>query len=174
MENLGAALEASGHNSDVTPDNCEMPVSQIAEAPKGKLLSAPNRWTLQPDALGNQADASDCPTSFSALLRLLRYESGLTLKEVASAVGVSKPTVWGWENGKARPGREKWHAIAKALGVAPDVLASAARKSALAKVASSPPNAEGQDRDALIAQGRAMIAKAYNVTSSSVRIFVEL
>ena len=63
---------------------------------------------------------------------------------------------------------------AMALGVAPDVLASAAKNSALANVISSDSEFEGHDRDALIAQGRAMIAKAYNVTSSAVRILVEV
>jgi hypothetical protein len=34
--------------------------------------------------------------------------------------------------------------------------------------------ARGDDRAELIAQGRSMIAKAYNVRTSAVRIFVEV
>jgi transcriptional regulator with XRE-family HTH domain len=174
MESLGAALETSGHSLDMESNDFDMPRARIAEASESKVLFATDRRTLQPDLVGRPTSLRNCPASFSALLRLWRYEAGLTLKDVAGAVGVSKPTVWSWEKGKARPGRDKWHALAMALGVAPDVLASAAKNSALANVISSDPEFEGHDRDALIAQGRAMIAKAYNVTSSAVRILVEV
>ena len=147
---------------------------RIAAASESEVLSVTGRRALRPDLVDRRTSARDYPNSFSALLRLWRYESGLTLKEVASAVGVSRPTVWGWEKGKARPGREKWHAIAKVLGVAPDVLVSAARGSALIDLFSSDVEAEGQDRDALIARGRAIIANAYRVPPSAVRIYVEV
>jgi transcriptional regulator with XRE-family HTH domain len=174
MESLGAALETSGHTSDTASTDLEMPSSPIAEAREAQPLFAKDHWALQSGLVRPAANLRDCPPSFSELLRILRYEAGLTLQQVAIAVGVSKPTVWSWENGKAKPGREKWHAIANALGVPPDLIASAATKSALAKVVALDSGARGDDRAELIAQGRSMIAKAYNVRTSAVRIFVEV
>ena len=46
-------------------------------------------------------------------LNHLRRERGMTLAQVASALGVSKPTVWAWEKGKARPLPERIAAIAE-------------------------------------------------------------
>ena len=50
-------------------------------------------------------------------LNRLRREAGLTLADVAAALGVSKPTVWAWEKGKARPLPERLGAIAGARGL---------------------------------------------------------
>lgn len=124
--------------------------------------------------MGRWDGSNDSNLSFNALFRVLRYESGLTMQQVADAVGVSKPTVWGWENGRAKPGREKLHAIAEALGVVPEVLSSAARKRLLTKAEPKDLEAKGHNRDALIAEGRAMIAKAYGTTPSAVRVFIEV
>ena len=55
--------------------------------------------------------------ALAARLGRLRREAGLTLADVAAALGVSKPTVWAWEKGKARPLPERLGAIAAALGV---------------------------------------------------------
>jgi len=114
MESLGAALETSGHSLDMESNDFDMPRARIAEASESKVLFATDRRTLQPDLVGRPTSLRNCPASFSALLRLWRYEAGLTLKDVAGAVGVSKPTVWSWEKGKARPAvingmRSPWH-----------------------------------------------------------------
>ena len=91
----------------------------------------------------------------------LRRAAGLTLADVAGALGVSKPTVWAWEKGKARPLPERIDAIAAALGVAPDLLAAA-------------PAPRTADADAVIAECRARIAEACGTDPQAVRIMIEV
>jgi DNA-binding XRE family transcriptional regulator len=92
-------------------------------------------------------------------LNRLRREAGLTLADVAAALGVSKPTVWAWEKGKARPLPERLDAIAAALGVDPEVLAAA------------PP---AREVEGVIADCRARIAAACGTAPGAVRIMIEL
>lgn len=99
------------------------------------------------DALGNR-------------LNRLRREAGLTLADVAAVLGVSKPTVWAWEKGKARPLPERIGAIAAALGVAPDALTDAPGQNGAAS--------------AVIEDCRNRIAQACGTTPAMVRIMVEL
>ncbi|PLK22637.1 XRE family transcriptional regulator [Porphyrobacter sp. TH134] len=93
-------------------------------------------------------------------LNRLRREAGLTLADVAAILNVSKPTVWAWEKGKARPLPERLDAIAAALGVDPAVLSA------------SPGRA--RDIDAVIAECRQRIAEACGTSTDAVRIMVEL
>jgi DNA-binding XRE family transcriptional regulator len=93
-------------------------------------------------------------------LNRLRREAGLTLADVATRLGVSKPTVWAWEKGKARPLPERMDAIAAALGVCSGELADVA--------------GQNPDTAALIAECRNRIAEAYGTTPAAVRIMVEL
>jgi transcriptional regulator with XRE-family HTH domain len=90
----------------------------------------------------------------------LRREAGLTLADIATTLGVSKPTVWAWEKGKARPLPERIDAIAAALGVAPEALAD--------------PAPARRETDAVIAECRARIAEACGTDPQAVRIMVEL
>lgn len=108
---------------------------------------APMRRTGANDALGGR-------------LNRLRREAGLTLADVANRLGVSKPTVWAWEKGKARPLPERMAAIAEALGAAPDDLAEAT----------------GLETNgaALIDDCRSRIAQAYGTSPAAVRIMIEL
>ena len=94
-----------------------------------------------------------------ALFSSVSREAGLTLADVASALGVSKPTVWAWEKGKARPLPERLDAIAAALGVAPEVLAAAPAS---------------REIEGVIADCRARIAEACGTTPEAVRIMIEL
>lgn len=93
-------------------------------------------------------------------LNRLRREAGLTLAEVATRLGVSKPTVWAWEKGKARPLPERIEAIADALGVPPGELAET--------------NSASADIGILIEDCRKRIAEACSTTPDSVRIMIEL
>jgi len=127
-----------------------------------------------PDIIAATAVPENLPETFGALLRVLRCEAEMTLDQVASAVGVAKPSVLSWENGKSRPKREKWHDIAKVFGVSPQVLASAAKAEALNKAASLSQRVEDVDRTAMLAAVRKVIAEAYGVTPSAVRIMVEI
>jgi transcriptional regulator with XRE-family HTH domain len=117
----------------------------LAPAPPSAMRSAPR--TSPSEALGIR-------------LNRLRREAGLTLADVATTLGVSKPTVWAWEKGKARPLPERLEAIAAALGVAPDLLA--------ASEGSAGPS------DVVIAECRERIAEAYGAPPSAVRIMIEL
>lgn len=93
-------------------------------------------------------------------LNRLRREAGLTLADVAIRLGVSKPTVWAWEKGKARPLPERMAAIAEALGAAPNDLTEAA----------------GHETDiaALLDDCRSRIAQACGTSPAAVRIMIEL
>jgi transcriptional regulator with XRE-family HTH domain len=93
-------------------------------------------------------------------LNRLRREAGMTLADVAQRLGVSKPTVWAWEKGKARPLPERMAAIAEALGAAPEDLAEAGSQNA--------------DTAALITECRHRIAEACGTTPAAVRIMIEL
>ena len=69
---------------------------------------------------GTETSASrGAPTgvSFGGRLQQLRKQRGLTLSQLAAQLGVSKPTVWAWEQGKARPVEARMEALAQALGV---------------------------------------------------------
>lgn len=92
-------------------------------------------------------------------LNRLRREAGLTLADVAAALGVSKPTVWAWEKGKARPLPERLGAIAAALGVDPELLAAAPAS---------------REIEGVIAECRARIAEACGTAPEAVRIMIEL
>jgi transcriptional regulator with XRE-family HTH domain len=112
----------------------------------------------------NQPRQSALPNPSSealgARLNRLRREAGLTLAEVATSLGVSKPTVWAWEKGKARPLPERLDAIAAALGVTSDMLAPG-------------PGSDGEI-SAVIAECRERIAAACGTAPQSVRIMIEL
>ncbi len=93
-------------------------------------------------------------------LNRLRREAGLTLADVAATLGVSKPTVWAWEKGKARPLPERLGPIAAALGVDPALLA--------------PGPAVPREIDAVIAECRQRIAEACGTDPQAVRIMIEI
>lgn len=111
-------------------------------------------------AAGVQAPVTGTGESLGARLNRLRREAGLTLADVALRLGVSKPTVWAWEKGKARPLPERIDAIADALGVAPDQLGETIGTSV--------------DIGMLIEDCRQRIAEACSTTPGAVRIMIEL
>ncbi|MGB7420090.1 MAG: helix-turn-helix domain-containing protein [Erythrobacter sp.] len=97
---------------------------------------------------------------FGPRLARLRRERGMTLAEVAAQLGVSKPTVWAWEKGKARPLPERIGAIAEALGV---------EVSTLTEVQGA-----AGDGGQVVEECRTRIATALGTESRNVRIMVEL
>jgi transcriptional regulator with XRE-family HTH domain len=114
----------------------------------------------RPSRFGGYASASTgSGEGLGPRLARLRREAGLTLADVAATLRVSKPTVWAWEKGKARPLPERLDAIAAALGVDRDLLSSA-----------PPP----REIDALIAECRARIAAACDTVPEAVKIMIEL
>lgn len=96
---------------------------------------------------------------FGARLNRLRRERGLTLANVAEVLEVSKPTVWAWEKGKARPLPERIEAIAAALGVSAEELSE---------------NGEGDKSQSIIEDARLRIATSYGVDPRSIRIMIEV
>lgn len=54
----------------------------------------------------------------AAHINKLRVKAGLSVPELAEAVGVGTPTVYAWENGQNAPQIKMLPLIAKALGVA--------------------------------------------------------
>ncbi|KPQ21508.1 MAG: Helix-turn-helix domain/PilZ domain, partial [Porphyrobacter sp. HL-46] len=114
----------------------------------------------RPASAAPPAPSPGAGETLGARLGRLRREAGLTLAEVAARLGVSKPTVWAWEKGKARPLPERTEAIAEALGVAPDQIATAAGSSA--------------DLGAVVEDCRSRIADACGAAPAAVRIMIEL
>ncbi|MEP3421254.1 MAG: helix-turn-helix transcriptional regulator [Erythrobacter sp.] len=96
---------------------------------------------------------------FGVRLNRLRLEKGLTLAQVAAELGVSKPTVWAWEKGKARPLPERMEAIAHVLGVDEGDLN-----------VGTPNN----HNSALVEECRMRIATKYGTEPSNVRIMIEV
>jgi transcriptional regulator with XRE-family HTH domain len=101
--------------------------------------------------------ATERAEDFGARLHRLRVERGLSLADIANRLSVSKPTVWAWEHGKARPVERRLAALADALGVTPGGL----------EPAPSGPSEE-------LERSRRRIAEAYGVEPMRVRIMIEL
>lgn len=97
--------------------------------------------------------------SFGSRLQQLRKARGLTLAKVADELAVSKPTVWAWEHGKARPIDSRLDRIAAALGVEREELEPSGQRMVSAE---------------LIERCRAQVAEAAGVAPESVRIIIEL
>ena len=100
------------------------------------------------------------PDDLPARLQRLRKERGLTLAQVAGQLGVSKPTVWAWERGRARPIEERVDALAEALGVTRGELMATGETSLALRE--------------LLARSREQIAAAFGTRPENVRIMIEL
>lgn len=137
----------------------------------GRLFGCAFEQALDPSAFAAvqlRSDPSAIPLSpaleappepLGVKLNRLRRERGLTLAQVAAVLGVSKPTVWAWEKGKARPLPDRKEAIAQVLGVAVSELEERI----------------GQDQHAgLVQDCRLRIATAYGTHPSKVRIMIEV
>lgn len=97
--------------------------------------------------------------ALSARLQRLRKARGLTLAEVAAELEVSKPTVWAWEKGRARPLDDRIEALAQVLGVPKSEIEASGPGPALQQ---------------LLEQSREQIARACGTSPDKVKIFVEL
>lgn len=89
----------------------------------------------------------------------LRKARGMTLADVAAALDVSKPTVWAWEKGKARPIGERIPGLAEVLNVDPTELTGTEILTGLADI---------------LADARRSIASACGVEPQKVRIMLDL
>lgn len=93
-----------------------------------ELTAVPNGGELADNGLDDDLGKAACAKSarpqgmpgrkhLAKNLSRLRKEKGLTLDQVAAALGVSKPAVWGWENGRAAPQFDRLQAIAELFDV---------------------------------------------------------
>jgi len=96
--------------------------------------------------------------SFGLRLQRLRAERGLSQSRIAQELGVSKPTVWAWEHGKARPVESRLDALAELLGVTRGDLGG---------------RRAGDFAD-IVSRSREQIAAAHGVSPDKVRITIEL
>jgi len=122
---------------------------------EGTLSAAELRSAVEVQAPAAPVDEE----SFGRRLQRLRAAKGLSLDRLAATLGVSKPTVWAWEQGRARPARERIGKIAVALGV---------------EAADLVPTRDTPALRSLISESRARIATAFGTSPANVRIMVEL
>lgn len=97
---------------------------------------------------------------FAHRLQRLRKQRGFTLAQVAEQLGVSKPTVWAWEQGRSRPVGNRIDPLAEVLGVSRAELYPEAN-------ALTPLNH-------LLARVRAEIAAVAGTAPDKIRIMIEL
>lgn len=108
-------------------------------------------------------DEEQAPTpddeAFGARLHRLRVRAGLNQAEVAERMGVSAPSVSGWEKGRARPKHGRMSALAEILGVqTADLLGDHAP----------------EELHDLIDRSRRQIALAMGTSEDRIRIIIEL
>lgn len=92
-------------------------------------------------------------------IQRLRKLRGFTQGELAQRLGVSKPTVWAWEQGRARPIEDRLAAIADVLGVSAEDLR---------------PDRIVPGLTDLVARCREQIAMAVETTPDKIRIMIDL
>ncbi len=114
---------------------------------------------LRSEAGQSPGESAGPDASFGQRLQRLRINRGLTLAHVARHLSVSKPTVWAWEHGKARPVDSRVSALAELLGVTRDELVQDPR---------------APDFGGLIARSREQIASVYGIPPARVKIWIEL
>lgn len=112
-----------------------------------------------PDSAAGDFGETIAP-AFGKHLSRVRRERGLTLSDVAEALGVSRPTVWAWEKGRARPLPDRLEALAATLGVGLEELAELIGSSS--------------EVSAMVEEFRNRVAAALNVSPGSVRIMIDL
>lgn len=114
------------------------------------------------NVLRNVRDTSKADYShetFGMRLSRIRHSRGMTLNQLGEMLGVSKPTVWAWEHGKAHPISSRLSAIAKALDVSNEDLI---------------PDPHMPDVLDEINNARSKIAQAYGVNPEQVRVLIDL
>lgn len=128
---------------------------------RGAPAVTPMDWHESSTAVGEQAGALPdvAEETLGSRIITLRKQQGLTLTELARRLNVSKPTVWAWEQGKAKPIDSRLPALAEALGV---------------QVSDLQATALHVGNDVVVARARRQIAAAYRTSESRVRIMIDL
>ncbi|MCJ2186793.1 helix-turn-helix domain-containing protein [Novosphingobium beihaiensis] len=136
---------------DIPLSAAALSAAQLRSAAQNEAGLGPSPTPAGPAAIGGE--------SFGERLHRLRKLRGYTQGELASRLGVSKPTVWAWEQGRARPIEDRLEAIAEALGVTSAELR---------------PSRTVPGLPDLIARCRDQIAAAVETTPDKIRIMIEL
>ena len=146
-------------SDDLSGCQFEEPITAAALS-AAQWRSAPGEIVDLAPELARQRGAAAAPgESFGTRLQRLRKDRGLTLAQVAARLGVSKPTVWAWEQGKAKPVESRIDALAQVYGVhASDIVQSRI----------SPVLFE------LIARSKEQIAEAVGTSPDKIRIMIDL
>ncbi|KEO89782.1 XRE family transcriptional regulator [Erythrobacter longus] len=129
--------------------------TQLQSEPLGRH-QAPS---AQPQTAAPSFGRSSNSAQFGQQLNRLRRERSMTLEQVANALGVSKPTVWAWEKGKARPLPERISAIAQVLGISEAELSG---------------SSDQKKSENLVEECRLRIASEYGTSPECVRIMIEV
>lgn len=98
---------------------------------------------------------------FGARLQRLRVRRGLSQADIAAHLGVSAPSISGWEKGRARPKNARLDALAELLGVSLDELIDE-------------PETQTEPIQTVIDRCREDIARAVGTAPDKVKITVEL
>jgi Predicted transcriptional regulators len=125
--------------------------AQLRSAVQNAGSIAPSPTPAGPGAIGGE--------SLGERLHRLRKLRGFTQGELAARLGVSKPTVWAWEQNRARPIEDRLDAIAEVLGVT---------------TAELRPSRNVPGLPELIARCREQIAATVETSPENVRIMIEL
>lgn len=97
--------------------------------------------------------------SFGSRLRSFRLSRGLSQADVAAHLGVSKPSVCGWEKGRSRPRFARLAALADLLSIPQAELQEEPKESGAG---------------ALIDHSRMQIARMIGTSPGKVHIFIEI
>lgn len=136
---------------DIALSSATLSAAQLRSAVQNDAGIGPAPVPAGPAAIGGE--------SLGERLHRLRKLRGLTQGELAARLGVSKPTVWAWEQGRARPIEDRLEAIAAALGVTSAELRPGRTVPGLPE---------------LIARCRNQIAAAVEASPDKIRIMIEL
>lgn len=107
----------------------------------------------------NDSDHDLSAESLGVRLRRFRLAKGISQSQLAAALGVSTPSVSGWEMDRVKPKARRVHRLAGLLGVSASELLGMGSSSLL------------QDQ---IARSREDIARIAGTTPDKVRILIEL
>lgn len=105
---------------------------------------------------GGGAEPTD---NFGARLHRLRVRKGLSQGYVAAQLGVSAPSISGWESGRSRPKHARLDQLADLLGVSPTELLE---------------EPDPEDLQDIIDRSRELIARTVGTSQDNVRIVIEL
>ena len=126
----------------------------------GELSAAQLRSDTPADAHAPRPALGALDDDFGHRLQRLRKQRGLTLAQIAEQLGVSKPTVWAWEQGRSRPVGNRIDPLAEVLGVS--------RAELYPDVSSLTPLHD------LLARVRGEIAAVAGTSADKIRIMIEL